>query len=244
MSSIARLFLGTSPTVAGESEDAGFKGKIELDSWEWALERKQTTKDKVAQASTPGEKKPVHPEPSTFRFTKSMDKSTTPLLNKLKSGEAFLATLTLIEDSDLWFEMSVYLYGARVIKYNMNGKDDPKGGQIDESWVLNYDYIYFEQTSQPMAKTPKTVTSNHLRRTASASTESPDTVKKVVDSFSALKSPEKVEALAQIGKKFPDEIKGQLSAEPPKTSPKVQEVVKAFQSLSPADQQKALGQMK
>jgi hypothetical protein len=164
----------------------------------------------------------------------------------LKSGEAFLATLTLIEDSDLWFEMSVYLYGARVIKYTMNGKDDTKGGQIDESWVLNYDYIYFEQTSQPLDKTPKTVTSNHVRRTASASTESPDVVKKVLTVFSSLQSSEKIEVLEQIRKRFPDEAKGELSAESKgsSSSAKVQEVVNGFLALSKSDQEKARKEMK
>lgn len=257
MSSIARLFLEIKTAgITGESEDEGFKGQIELDSWEWALERKQKTTDKTTH-STPGDNKPVSPEPSPFRFSKAMDKSTAQLLNRLKSGEAFSATFTLIEDSDLRFELAVYLDGARVIKYNMNGKDEAKGGRIDESWVLNYDDIYFEQTSQleqtsqpsakmPKKETPKKVTSNHLHRTASASTESPDAVKKVMASFASLQAPEKIEVVTQIRKRFPDEMKGQLPAESKSTSSsaKISEVVKAFWALGKSDRDQALKDMK
>jgi type VI protein secretion system component Hcp len=242
MSSIARLFLGInkgigSGGVSGESLDAGFKGQIDLDSWEWGLERRSSE-------ATVGAKQVVKPEPSEFRFSKPMDRSSTLLLNSLKSGEPLLATLTLIEDSDLWFELSVHMVNVRVIRYSISGKDEVKGGRIDESWVLNYDKIHFEHTA-PAGKSPKTVISNSLWRLPNASLAGPDAVKKVVDGFSSLKSAEKVEAVAQFRKKFPDEMKGQVAAEPKvsNSSAKVQEVVRAFQALSPSDKKKASNDM-
>lgn len=231
MASLARLFLAING-VSGESVDDGFRGKIELDGWSWSLERKPKQEETEARHGKY--------EPSTFRFTKSMDKSSTPLLNKLKSGEPFAATLTLIEDSDYPFELSAYMANARVIEYSLSGKDENTKAELDESWTINYDKIHFEHTWEPVRKSSKTVTSNSLWRRPDALTDSPDGIKKVVESFAALKSAERVQAAEQIKKRFPDEVKGQLSAESKtsNSSAKVQELIRAFDALSASERKK------
>jgi type VI protein secretion system component Hcp len=232
MSSVARLFLSigglTGSGVSGESVDESFKGKIELNSWSWNIQRKPKLQD---TADRHGKY-----EPSVFSFTKPMDKSSTPLLNKLKSGELFMATLTLIEDSDHPFELSAYMAKARVTEYSLSGKDEKSSTELEESWTLSYDKIHFEHTWEPVKKSSKTVTSNSFWRRPDASTDSPDAVKKVVESFNALPSKsDKDDALARIKKEI-----GQSSDESrtSKSSAKVQELISAFEALGTNDKKK------
>jgi type VI protein secretion system component Hcp len=232
MSSVARLFLAING-VTGESVDDSFKGKIELDDWSWDLKRKEKQEDTEARHG--------RYEPSELKISKSMDKSSTPLMNKLKSGEQFMATLTLIEDSDHPFELSAHLVNARVTDYSLKGKDESMKAGLEEDWTINYDKIHFEHTWEPVRNSSKTVTSSSLWRRPDASTGGSDAIKKLVESFRALKDPDKIDAAAQIKEKFPDAMKGQLPAQSKtsNSSSRVRDVIEAFESLSSSERKKA-----
>ncbi len=135
MSAVAKLFMKVNKStkdgemIKGESLTEGYEGQIELEDWNWELERTTASAGQDAKA-----------EPSVFSFTKYLDRSTTSLLNATKAGTLH-AHVTLDDFSDSQLKLSLVMEGVRVTKYSLTGKTDKASGSIEEQWEFNYEYI-------------------------------------------------------------------------------------------------------
>jgi hypothetical protein len=103
------------------------------------------------------------------------------------------ARLTLVEapvaNSDLPFVLAAELKRVRLVEYSVNGKDEEKGGHIDEEWTVNYDEISFKHSAlDPLTGKTRTITSTDIKRSAQASTVRIGAVDDVVNGFKKLES--------------------------------------------------------
>lgn len=135
MSAVAKLFMKVNKSnkdgemIKGESLTEGYEEQIELEDWNWELERTKASAGQDAKA-----------EPSVFSFTKYLDRSTTSLLNATKAGTLH-AQVTLDDFSDSQLKLSLVMEGVRVTRYSLTGKTDKASGTVEEQWEFNYEYI-------------------------------------------------------------------------------------------------------
>ncbi|MDE3011263.1 MAG: type VI secretion system tube protein Hcp [Pseudomonadota bacterium] len=121
--------------IAGESEDEYHEGDIVIDSWNWNLARlKQPLEQGGAGASI-------------MKFSKGLDASTPPLLNRLRTRAPLeMCEFNLVEHSeDARFGLTVTLFQVQVVDYalSVSGGDDgsPK---FTENWEFEYNDIRFD----------------------------------------------------------------------------------------------------
>jgi type VI secretion system Hcp family effector len=153
MSSVAKLYMKLTGQrqgwIKGESVTQYFEGMIEVDDWRWSVETKNTASSDVKAGEG------IKVEPSVFSFGKLMDRSTTPMLAAMQSGESLQAEITVQEMSRDTFELKLTLYDIRVIDYGCNGKVGKADAEVDENWQFNYHRIKFD--FKPTARAKGTV---------------------------------------------------------------------------------------
>lgn len=165
MSENSRIFLKlTSPKsgqVKGECTVDGYEDWIELDSWDWRLNRAKE-EDAV-------------PEPSVLAVTKLMDRSTTAMLTAMLAGEKLTAEIVVDDASeDLPFELKIELKDLTITDYKFGTQIGEKGGTVDEDWTFDYSKITFHHQGHDGSGTR----SAPLERLPGASRETPAAGKK------------------------------------------------------------------
>ena len=185
MSAAAKLFMelkkgrdGSGVHIVGESVVDRFVGQIEIDDWRWGVVRQRTSTSSSSDPLASDISDAGTPEPSIFSFSKQMDRSTTAMLNAAKSGELLWAKITLegaeaiVEGKDATiggFMLAITLRGVRVVKYDLDGKNDKASAELTESWDLNYESIDIEHSASGGDRRKPKVTVQ-LTRPASAKT--------------------------------------------------------------------------
>jgi type VI protein secretion system component Hcp len=186
--------------IEGEVLDKDFENEIEIDSWEWELSRLKDDK----RVNVGGDAKA---EPSVFRFTKTLDSSSSKMLWKMQTGDKSAdrlgATVTLREDSDMPFLLAVQLENIRITEYSVTGKDGEKRGEIEETWTFNYDRITFQHTVEKGSRKAGAPFISTHKRSASSNTDKPNPVKDVVEKVEKLTDNERADALSELKKKYP-----------------------------------------
>lgn len=145
--------------VCGESEGHDYEDAIDVVGWHWGVSDESSTKSSSGSDSGKGSSngKEVGIEPSTFTFTKSVDASTTRLMNAMyKNEELKMVTFTLLEELDISeqaarkaegrrgaFRLHVVLEKVRVIGYQLDGSAADYRVDLNENWELNYSTITF-----------------------------------------------------------------------------------------------------
>lgn len=207
MSSYARVYLDlrdpnqANAQISGESTHAGFVDQIELSGWDWGLTRPHAEEGGRAKA-----------QPGTFTLSKTMDRSSTVMLNKLMNGDALTATLTLHEAMESPFKLVVRLDKVRIVNYHVDGQDEDKNCQIKENWTFNYDEITLTHTlaahpNNPLSKISKTITSTLKRSAEPEDEDRRDSVKKVIQDFSSLDPDDQGKAVQQMQEEAPSAFK-------------------------------------
>lgn len=179
--------------MLGEASDLEYIEQIELESWDWNVKR-----------NTKSERSAKPAEPDVFSFSKQMDKSTTQMLNKMKTGEKLSATLTMVEGSDLPFKLVIQLKDIRVIDYSLTAKDEEKSAEITEDWEFHYGEITFEHSPDADKRTKQrvmTLTST-LKRSADAAKGS-NAAKEIVSKFTSSSESDQTTAASELKQKFP-----------------------------------------
>lgn len=188
MANTAKLFMkltaAGSREIKGESEAEGFEGQIEVDDWSWEVATRTSKKvDKAPQSPKfddanlrssrppPVAESETKTEPSVFKFSKMMDRSSTALMYAMTSGELLTAVVSMEESSTAEFEIEITLTQVRVTYYEVTGKNDKASGEIEEKWHLNYSDITFDYL--PSVLKDKGKLSVKLTRPAGASTDAP-----------------------------------------------------------------------
>ena len=137
MAENSRIFLkltsAKTGVIKGECTADEFEDWIELDSWNWSLNR---AKDEDAIG-----------EPSQLSVSKLMDRATTAMLLAMESGEQLRARLVVDDASvDVGFELEVALEHVTIKDYKFNTQVSDKGATVDEEWTLDYRWITFDFT--------------------------------------------------------------------------------------------------
>ncbi len=158
---------GSGGAIPGECVVDRFVGQIEIDDWRWGVSRERESKSSSAPALASDVSDHGKPVPSIFSFSKRMDRSTTAMLNAAKSGALLWAKITLegaeaiLDGKDAivgGFLLVIKLQGVRIIKYDMEGKNDKASAELTESWDFNYESIAFEHSASGGDRRKPTVT--------------------------------------------------------------------------------------
>lgn len=157
MAETSRIFMQlTSPTsgmIKGESVVFERKDWIELDSWDWALNR--SSKDDAV------------PEPSLLSLEKRMDRASTAMLQAMIKGEQLRAKIIIDDAAQNLMELSIMLEHVTIRDYKFSTEISEKGGSVEEDWTFDYRWITFEY--QQNAKSGVKSVKLHRPNTADAS---------------------------------------------------------------------------
>jgi type VI secretion system Hcp family effector len=178
----AKLFMkltgSSSGLIKGEAKVANFKDQIELTDWKWSIARKGKDAQKAA-------------EPSTFGFSKYMDRATTAMLGSMRNGEPMTAVIGMEEASREHFRLIITLEGVMIIGYDFATQINDSGGSIEESWSFDYDTVRFDYRSQAKDGMSTLI----LERPSDASTEAPSSPETKMIELARDMAPDKVERL-------------------------------------------------
>jgi type VI protein secretion system component Hcp len=145
--------------VWGESYNHKHLNEIELLGWNWGVvdpavstgaPAVKADEDSKFKAKSKGDRESQSgPRPSQLTFTKTLDRSTTRLLNAMNTGEifpfAYLSTEEVFEDetSHRPFDLQIVLTKLFVVSLSLQGNSESAGVSFGESWVVGYEDISF-----------------------------------------------------------------------------------------------------
>jgi type VI protein secretion system component Hcp len=147
--------------ILGESYKESHLNEIELLSWNWGVTdpsvptgppAENVGEDTKTKAKVDAKKSDHQgqsgPRPAQLTFTKTLDRSTTRLLNAMNNGEVFPSAVLAMEDaykdSPYPFDLKIILSKVYVVSFGLDGSGGDAGVTFSENWVLTYEEIKFE----------------------------------------------------------------------------------------------------
>jgi type VI protein secretion system component Hcp len=165
--------------IQGEATEHGFKGAIEVSSWDWSASDKSaataaTTTGTAAPGSSgsrsPGSSAPTRGtgnagrddsvEPTPIRFSKQTDRSSTRLMQALGKGEIFpSAKFTLRQELRFGtaaqeFLLELVLEDARLTSYTFGATASEHDVELSEQWSFAYKSMYLDFKNAPGRQAP------------------------------------------------------------------------------------------
>jgi type VI protein secretion system component Hcp len=138
------LQLGTGPDGAGvdrfrgEAKDAEYRNQIEINDWKWNL-IPPSDSSSMAGTGANASQSVNAAEPSILSFSKTMCRASSAMLKAMMTGEFLHAVISLEEDSDVDFLLTLTLTEVRICGYEL----DISGPEVKEKWDLDYKDIKF-----------------------------------------------------------------------------------------------------
>lgn len=168
--------------IEGDAVEHGFKGAIEVSSWDWSASDKSaasssTTTTGTGTSGTAGTGSSSHGttaqtrgtgnagrddsvEPTPIRFSKQTDRSSTRLMIALGKGEIFpSAKFSLRQELRIGtaaqeFLLELVLEDARLTSYTFGATASEHDVELSEQWAFAYKKMYLDFKNAPGRKAP------------------------------------------------------------------------------------------